>query len=325
MTVSAVIPLYNKARYIRRALESVFRQTHPVDEIIVVDDGSTDDGPEIVRAIHDPRLRLITQANAGAGIARDRGVRAAHSEFVAFLDADDEWAPEFVARVLSLFRDFPAAGIAGTRYASCRPDGDVVNLPISTLTLAPWRGILPDYFAASQQSPPLWSSATMIRKSTYEEINPQASPVKLGEDQFLWCQVAMHTLVAYDNTASAYYHEEAEGRVCSTVFYEGPLPFIALMKASIARPLPDRGNQRSIRDFIARYELYTILNVLHYSRDRLLARQLLHDCHPTPRYWARYLRLMLEAYLPVHVVHHLTALARHCRKALLPSASPRVW
>lgn len=94
--VSIIIPLFNKAPFIGRALHSIAAQTFADFELIVVDDGSTDDGAQIVEQFSDSRVRLIRQHNAGPGAARNRGLAEAIGEYVAFLDADDEWLPEFL-------------------------------------------------------------------------------------------------------------------------------------------------------------------------------------------------------------------------------------
>jgi hypothetical protein len=95
--VSVIIPLYNKGTVVRRAVESVLAQQYSRMEVIIVDDGSTDAGPAAVAAIEDARIIRIAQPNAGPGAARNRGVAAASGEYVAFLDADDEWLPGFLA------------------------------------------------------------------------------------------------------------------------------------------------------------------------------------------------------------------------------------
>jgi glycosyltransferase involved in cell wall biosynthesis len=89
--VTTVIPTYNRLPYLRRALESVFRQSRPVDEVIVVDDGSSDGTAEAVKAEYGPRVRLIVRPNGGVSKARRTGIEAASNEWIAFLDSDDEW------------------------------------------------------------------------------------------------------------------------------------------------------------------------------------------------------------------------------------------
>jgi glycosyltransferase involved in cell wall biosynthesis len=101
-TVSVVIPLYNKGKYIERALTSVLAQTHPALEIIVVDDGSTDDGPERVLNFNNPKITLIRQENKGPGAARNAGLAIAKEKYIAFLDADDEWYPSFIEKGVAL-------------------------------------------------------------------------------------------------------------------------------------------------------------------------------------------------------------------------------
>ena len=93
MKVSALIPTFNRRAYIERAIDSVLAQTVPVDEIIIVDDGSTDGTADAVEAKYGPRVRVVRQQNLGLGGARRRGIQEAHGEWIAFLDSDDEWVP----------------------------------------------------------------------------------------------------------------------------------------------------------------------------------------------------------------------------------------
>ena len=91
--ISVVIPLYNKEKQIANTLRSVFAQTYTDYEIIVVNDGSTDNSVAVVESLNDPRIRLIHQKNAGVSAARNRGIEEARGEYIALLDGDDEWKP----------------------------------------------------------------------------------------------------------------------------------------------------------------------------------------------------------------------------------------
>src|SRR5262249_16203983 len=105
--VSVVIPLFNKAPYIQRCLDSVPRPPLHDFEVIVGDDGSTDGGDATVAKYADGRFRVVRQPNAGPGAARNRGIAAAGSEYIAFLDADDAWVPTFLEKNISILDNHP--------------------------------------------------------------------------------------------------------------------------------------------------------------------------------------------------------------------------
>lgn len=114
--VSVIVPLYNKERYIQRTLESIAAQTMPEFEAVVVDDGSTDRGADIVRGFSDTRFRLVSGPNAGPGAARNRGLLQSRAPYVAFLDADDQWLPDFLKHNLDVLEQYPAAAAASSGW-----------------------------------------------------------------------------------------------------------------------------------------------------------------------------------------------------------------
>jgi glycosyltransferase involved in cell wall biosynthesis len=111
LDVSVVIPSYNSARFVREAVESALAQTLPPVEVIVVDDGSSDDTAAALEPLSD-RIRLIRQDNAGVAAARNTGIRSAHGALIAFLDADDVWIPERLARQAPLHEEDPRIGLS---------------------------------------------------------------------------------------------------------------------------------------------------------------------------------------------------------------------
>lgn len=115
-TISVVIPLYNKEREVARAVRSVLAQRRQPLELIVVDDGSTDRSAAEVEAFRDPLVRLIRQPNGGVCAARNRGIAEARGEYVALLDADDEWEPGFLSEIVSLITRYPGCGIYCTAF-----------------------------------------------------------------------------------------------------------------------------------------------------------------------------------------------------------------
>lgn len=115
---TVVIPLYNKSGHIAETLGSVLQQRQPPFEIIVVDDGSSDPGPEIVTGIQDARIRLIRQKNSGVSSARNRGAAAARSPWVTFLDADDYLHPAFLQTLTELIRRHPDVDVVAAQYRS---------------------------------------------------------------------------------------------------------------------------------------------------------------------------------------------------------------
>jgi glycosyltransferase involved in cell wall biosynthesis len=122
MRVSAVIPCYNYGRYLARAIDSILAQTYPVSEIIVVDDGSTDNTREVALSYAD-RVRYIFQQNRGPSAARNRGIRAASGEWIAILDADDWWMPEKTELQLATARSEPKVVLVYCNAWAVMPDG----------------------------------------------------------------------------------------------------------------------------------------------------------------------------------------------------------
>lgn len=202
--ISVIIPLYNKATSIARVLDCVLAQTYQDFEVVVVDDGSTDDGVAIVKSYTDSRIRLICRENAGVSAARNRGIAEAQGEYVAFLDADDEWASDYLRIQNILSSEFAECDVFATNYMMKYSNGDVTSAQIKKIRFAGEAGVLENYFeVASCSHPPLWTSAVMVRKSAIESVGGFPVGIKSGEDLLTWARLAIRYKIAYSRSTAA--------------------------------------------------------------------------------------------------------------------------
>ncbi|MEC5384395.1 glycosyltransferase family 2 protein [Uliginosibacterium sp. H3] len=202
--ISVVIPLYNKADSIGRAVESVRNQTVKDWELVVVDDGSHDEGANIVTAFHDPRIRLVAQTNAGVSAARNRGVTEARSEWIAFLDADDYWDPAHIENLVGLIDRFPGSAMYATAYYVVSESG--ASRKIRLRHEGEGGYLMSDYFAdVLEVEHPVHSSAVAINRRYFAQIDGFPVGVKAGEDIITWARLACIGTVAYSGKATASY------------------------------------------------------------------------------------------------------------------------
>ena len=214
MKFSIIIPLYNKAPYIRKALETVCAQTYRDYEIIVVNDGSTDDSAVVAESYlqHAEGIcyTIIPQDNAGVAAARNRGVKHASGQYMAFLDADDWWEPDYLARMAELIADYPQAGVYGCNYVYYKPGKTRVALNIPTGYINYPKA----YYEGSAM--PIWTGATIMPKTVLEEMGGFPLGIKLGEDFLLWAKTALHYKVAFLNEPLAYYNNDVPANMRAT-------------------------------------------------------------------------------------------------------------
>ncbi len=204
--ISVIIPLYNKEAGVATALRSLLSQTYQDFEVIVVDDGSTDGSVAIVETFNDQRIKLIQQQNAGVSAARNRGIAEATGEYVAFLDADDEWMPWFLEEIRTLQEAYPECKAQATNYIF-NSNGKKSPTILRRIPFKGERGVLSNYFeVASYSHPPVWTSAVCIERKLLQEVGGFPVGVKAGEDLLVWARMAIHTQWAYSLKALAQYN-----------------------------------------------------------------------------------------------------------------------
>ena len=207
MKFSVIIPLYNKAPYVKKALESVCRQTYSDYELIVINDGSTDDSCMIaekyLQGMDGINYRLITQENAGVSAARNNGVAASSGEYIAFLDADDWWEPTYLEKMAKLIEDYPEAGLYACNYVYYKPGK--TRVAVSNIATGYFNYPKAYYEGGAM---PVTSISVAIPRNVYDVMGGFPFGIKLGEDFLLWAKIAMQYKVAFLNEPLAWYNND---------------------------------------------------------------------------------------------------------------------
>lgn len=215
--ISLVIPLYNKSERIEACLGSVLSQSSLPTKIVVVDDGSKDDSALKAEQIaqDQPKIQVIRQDNAGVSVARNVGLQAVETPFVAFLDADDVWHPDFIARARELITLCPEANLYGFGHKKFDPNiGEFA--PLLGLSQSHC-GYVDDYFVSASKGPLVNSSSVVVRRSALLDIGGFPEGQAIGEDLYTWAQLVLNapqaTGMAFDGrTSSLIYQVEDQSR-----------------------------------------------------------------------------------------------------------------
>jgi glycosyltransferase involved in cell wall biosynthesis len=256
MKFSVVIPLYNKARFVESAVASALAQSLPPCEVIVVDDGSRDGGDALVARIADPRVRLVRQANAGVSAARNNGIRQAAGDWVALLDADDEYHPEFLASLARAHACCPEARMLGTRIKEVHePTGAPVEfwgLPESFFEVELVEDLRRRWF----KNVPLCSSSVAIHRGFLMENGIGfVEGESWGEDLDMWFRCADLAPVAVVNAPLAAVRADVPGSLTRRAASRGMPPFLVRMREqALDGTIPERFRASALW-FVAQLQL----------------------------------------------------------------------
>ena len=275
---SVVIPFYNKRAHIGRAVASVLGQGVRDLELVVVDDGSTDGGGDVVAAIDDPRLRLLRQPNQGVSAARNRGIAETTGPHIALLDADDEWAPGFLGEIDALVGEFPQAIIHATAY---RLAAGGHSRPMSN-----WKAMgggpehrLIDYLdCLARDVFPFSASSVCVGRVAFERAGGFEPGLAVGDDVLMWIRLAQQGMVAWSNAELSFYHRDAENRALEhPLRLERELDFLVHLVAHCRGDWHDSAAVPALRRFVSSKIAGTAARLLR-GDDPARARQFL-DCN----------------------------------------------
>jgi glycosyltransferase involved in cell wall biosynthesis len=208
--ISVVIPLYNKRSTILRAIQSVMNQTLLPHEIVIVNDGSGDGSEKLVEALSNPLVRLLHQSNNGVSAARNKGIACAKGDWIALLDADDEWNEDQLQQYQELVRKNTEAKLVATSYFLGNVSGVKIPIVLNRIDLSD-TGLLRNYFeVATYSSPPVFSSAVCLHKNSLLHIGGFPEGIASGEDLLTWARMAAKFPIAYSlNHGATFWQDEA--------------------------------------------------------------------------------------------------------------------
>ena len=211
---SVIIPLYNKASFIKNTIESVLCQTFEDYEIIVVNDSSTDGSLDIVQKINDQRIRVYTKPNEGVSAARNFGISKATHKIIAFLDADDVWEKDYLLSISLLVKKYPYAGIYATAYSGYL---NGVEKYLSTVKGIPKISLIKDYFKVSYSHGLSINitSATCVRKDILMTMPLFRQNIKRGEDLDVWLRISLTYPMAFYNESKMKYQVDTPSSLSS--------------------------------------------------------------------------------------------------------------
>lgn len=204
---SIVIPLYNKELSIGNTIQSVLNQTYQDYEIIIVNDGSTDNSLHVVEQIKDSRIRIINKPNEGVSSARNRGIKEAKYEWIAFLDGDDLWRNDHLEEITKMMQVFSNEKIYVTSFQYS--DGrDMFRHPRNSNIF-----IIKNYFKDVLKEDLIWTSIVVVHKSCLENVGVFNEQLNRGEDLDLWARLAREYFFIKSNKITAIYNLASENKL----------------------------------------------------------------------------------------------------------------
>lgn len=207
---SIIIPVYNGAKYIEKAIQSVFNQTVKDWELIIVDDGSTDDTADVLKKYNYEKIHIITQKNQGVSVARNNGVSNANGSHIVFLDADDLWHKNHLEVMANLINKYPDAGLYGTFTRTELVNGEVIT-ECNYFKDKDKEVYLEDFFAEyyKDKSAKMFTViTTCIKKEAFDKVGGFPVGCKIGEDLELSLRVAAYYSVVLSSVATATYKKQ---------------------------------------------------------------------------------------------------------------------
>lgn len=213
-----VIPVYNKENFIGKTLESVLKQTYADFEVIIVNDGSTDNSETIIQTFKDRRIQFFSKENEGVAVARNFGIEKAQGDYICFLDADDYWYSNFLETMHSYSQK-----LQEQKVFACAIEVETENktFPANYSIEKKSDFEVVDFFTASQKECVLWTSSSVFHKSVFESVGNFDTNIKKGEDTELWIRIGLqYSIVFLWQILAQYVYDKSSVSRNLTYFFE---------------------------------------------------------------------------------------------------------
>lgn len=230
--VSIIIPTYNRADVIVNSIQSILDQTYEQYELIIVDDGSTDDTELVIEQINDNRIRYIKMPeNKGVAAARNEGIRRAKYDYIAFQDSDDYWKKDKLEKQMGFLTTMPDIGLLYCPYECKKADGSTISVPNDSIPMSEKQGNIYEYMLRRNT---IGTPSVLLRKKCLEKSGMFNESLTCLEDWEFFLRISKHYEIAFQNETLVYVNLSSDG-VSHNVsgYYEARCYMIATHKDAL--------------------------------------------------------------------------------------------
>lgn len=269
---SVVIPLYNKENFIANTIENVLQQSFQDFEIVIVDDGSTDNSFAIAQSFNDHRIRIYQQQNSGPSTARNKGIELSQSNYIALLDADDVWQRNHLEELHKSISTYPNGALFCNAYQLKLQQNFIHNATYNLQNLRDIQ-IVKDYFHASIIHPLAMSSGVAFNKDDFWDLGGFDTNISSREDIDLWIKFGLNKIIVFNPAYTACYDKTVPASLSKKHIRQSKYDFLSQYEEK-------EKNHSGFKKFLD-VNRYAIAIQCKYHKDFALLKLLKKDINPS--------------------------------------------
>ncbi len=312
MTISAIIPAYNSAEFIRQAILSIQNQCHSVDEIIIVDDGSTDNTEQIVKSLSG-NIRYHKQPNQGPSAARNQGIKLAEGDWIAFLDADDQWTEDKIAKQLAVLECHPSLHLIAGDMAEISIDGKLLveSMLAKHHLLRRFRELanrpLPNAVRALLEKNFIPTGTVLVKRASLLEAGLFNERIRFGEDLEIWTKIAARHPITCMADVLMLRRQHGQN---ATQMTEPLLRDLVEVARSLADSIPDAISEQGMEPKRLIAQRLNDLGYWYFSQGEYISARKVFSTSMSDIVTSRAALYFVSCFLPVSVIRFLKQVKR---------------